>query len=69
MIIVGGIGSISGAILGASVVYIIQHELSNFISWWMLIVGFLFILVVLFMQDGLWGLIEKLKIRLSKGEN
>ena len=69
MIIVGGIGSISGSILGTSVVYIIQHELSNFISWWMLIVGFLFILVVLFMQDGLWGLIEKLKIRLSKGEN
>mgnify|MGYP001173347338 CR=1 FL=1 len=69
MIIVGGIGSISGAILGASVVYILQHELSNFISWWMLIVGLLFILVVLFMQDGLWGLIEKLRLRLLKGKN
>jgi len=61
MIIVGGIGSVSGAILGASVVHIIQHELSNIISWWMFIIGFGFILVVLFMQDGLWGLIERLK--------
>ena len=61
MIIVGGIGAVSGAILGASVVHIIQHELSNIISWWMFIIGFGFILVVLFMQDGLWGLIERLK--------
>ena len=44
-------------------------KLSNFISWWMLIVGLLFILVVLFMQDGLWGLIEKLRLRLLKGKN
>ena len=61
MIIVGGIGSISGAILGASVVHIIQHELSNIINWWMLVIGFGFILVVLFLQDGLWGLIERIK--------
>lgn len=61
MIIVGGIGSISGAILGASVVHIIQHELSSVINWWMFIIGLGFILVVLFMQDGLWGLIERFK--------
>jgi len=61
MIIVGGIGSLSGVILGASVVHIIQHELSNIISWWMLVIGTLFIIIVLFMQDGLWGVIEKIK--------
>ena len=65
MIIVGGIGSVSGAVLGASVVHIIQHELSNFISWWMFVIGFGFILVVLFMQDGLWGLIEHIKKKLG----
>ncbi len=65
MIIVGGIGSISGAILGASVVHIIQHELSNIINWWMLVIGFGFILVVLFMKDGLWGLIESIKKKLG----
>jgi len=62
---VGGIGSISGAILGASVVHIIQHELSNIINWWMLVIGFGFILVVLFMKDGLWGLIESIKKKLG----
>ena len=65
MIIVGGIGSVSGAVLGASVVHIIQHELSNIISWWMFVIGFGFILVVLFMQDGLWGLIEHIKKKLG----
>jgi len=66
MIIVGGIGSLSGAILGASIVHIIQHELSNIINWWMLIIGTLFILIVLFMQDGLWGLVEKIKHKLLR---
>jgi len=65
MIIVGGIGSISGAILGASVVHIIQHELSNIINWWMFVIGLGFILIVLFMQDGLWGLIEHIKKKLG----
>ena len=66
MIIVGGIGSLSGVILGASIVHIIQHELSNIISWWMLVIGTLFIIIVLFMQDGLWGVIEKVKNKLFK---
>ena len=65
MIIVGGIGSISGAILGATVVHIIQHELSNIINWWMLVIGFGFIFVVLFMEDGLWGLLERIQKKLK----
>ena len=65
MIIVGGIGSISGAILGATVVHIIQHELSNIINGWMLVIGFGFIFIVLFMQDGLWGLLERIQKKLK----
>jgi len=65
MIIVGGIGSISGAILGATVVHIIQHELSNIINWWMLMIGFGFIFIVLFMEDGLWGLLERIQKKLK----
>ena len=64
MIIVGGIGSISGAILGATVVHIIQHELSSIINWWMLVIGFGFIFIVLFMKDGLWGLLEQIQKKL-----
>ena len=64
MIIVGGIGSISGAILGATVVHIVQHELSSIINWWMLVIGFGFIFIVLFMKDGLWGLLEQIQKKL-----
>ena len=64
MIIVGGIGSISGAILGATVVHIVQHELSSIINWWMLVIGFSFIFIVLFMKDGLWGLLEQIQKKL-----
>jgi branched-chain amino acid transport system permease protein len=62
---VGGIGSVSGAILGATVVHIVQHELSNIINWWMLVIGFGFILIVLFMRDGLWGLLENLQRQIN----
>ena len=48
MIIVGGIGSLSGAILGAAVVHVLQHELSKLVDWWMLLMGGGFILIVLF---------------------
>ena len=65
MIIVGGIGSVSGAILGATVVHIVQHELSNIINWWMLVIGFGFILIVLFMRDGIWGLLENLQRQIN----
>ena len=61
MIIVGGIGSLSGAILGAAVVHIIQHEFSKLVDWWMLLMGGGFILIVLFLKEGLWGLILKVK--------
>ena len=61
MIIVGGIGSLSGAILGAAVVHVLQHELSKLVDWWMLLMGGGFILIVLFMKDGLWGIILKFK--------
>jgi branched-chain amino acid transport system permease protein len=64
MIIVGGIGSISGAILGATVVHIVQHELSSIINWWMLVIGFGFIFIVLFMKDGLWGLLDQIQKKL-----
>jgi len=61
MIIVGGIGSLSGAVLGASIVHIVQHEFAKLVDWWMLLMGFGFIFVVLFLKQGVWGLLLYLK--------
>jgi urea transport system permease protein len=59
---VGGRGSLLGAALGAILVTGIQGSLSEsptFLDTWMLIMGAIFIIVVLFLPNGLISLAEK----------
>ena len=60
---VGGRQSLLGAMLGAIIVTGMQGALSEsaiFLESWTLIMGFLFVVIVLFMPKGLAGLAEKL---------
>ncbi|MEX0924046.1 MAG: urea ABC transporter permease subunit UrtC [Rhodovibrionaceae bacterium] len=69
---VGGRQSLLGAALGAIVVTGMQGALSEsetFLDTWSLIMGFAFVLVVLFMPKGLAGAVEALYARVfGKGE-
>ena len=59
---VGGRGTIFGAFLGAGIVTIGQEYLGDAIgSWYLLVMGIAFILVVRFAPGGLLGLISKLR--------
>jgi branched-chain amino acid transport system permease protein len=57
MVIFGGIGSISGAALGAVVIQLLNHYVSKYTSHWGLVLGLLFIVVVLFAENGLFALL------------
>jgi branched-chain amino acid transport system permease protein len=57
MVIMGGIGSLLGAILGAAAYVMLEHELSGLTEHWLVILGPLLILIVLFAKRGLFGLI------------
>jgi len=60
---VGGRQSLLGAMLGAIVVTGMQGALSEseiFLETWMLIMGFIFVIVVLFLPKGLAGAVESL---------
>jgi urea transport system permease protein len=68
---VGGRHSLLGAMLGAIIVVGMQGTLSEsetFLDTWTLIMGFIFVIVVLFMPKGLAGLFESLiqRIRLKR---
>lgn len=66
---VGGRQSLLGAMLGAIIVTGMQGALSEsetFLETWMLIMGFIFVLVVLFLPKGLAGAVEMLGDRLFK---
>ena len=59
MVILGGMGSLFGPVLGATAFLILSEILSRFTVHWHLIFGPLLILLVLYVRGGLTGLIER----------
>jgi branched-chain amino acid transport system permease protein len=57
MVILGGIGSTVGPVLGALVLLVLEHALSNWTEHWQIVLGPLLVLVVLFARRGLAGLL------------
>jgi branched-chain amino acid transport system permease protein len=55
MVILGGVGTLSGPLVGAAIVTWIENVVSGFIGRWPTVMGLIFIVVVLFARDGLVG--------------
>lgn len=56
MVILGGIGHLHGAILGALALVLVEEWLSHLLEYWRLVLGPLLILAVLFLRGGLAGI-------------
>jgi branched-chain amino acid transport system permease protein len=56
IVVIGGIGTIEGPIVGVFVFLILRNLLADYGSWYLLVVGMIGILVMLFARRGLWGL-------------
>ena len=63
MELIGGIGTVFGPILGAFLVVLASEKASALWARWPLILGVIFVLLVLFAQGGIWGIITSLKER------
>src|SRR6185312_10927410 len=59
MVILGGVSSLFGPILGAAIYLVLEHELSALTSHWLVILGPLMILIVLFAKRGMFGLLKE----------
>lgn len=55
MVIMGGIGSLVGPVFGAAVFLLLEEVLSKWTEHWMIVLGPLLILIVLFAKRGLYG--------------
>ena len=56
MVIMGGIGTLVGPILGAMVFILIQEVLSSYTEHWMIFTGAVFVLMVIFLpRTGSWA--------------
>lgn len=58
VVILGGIGSVEGPIIGAIVYFLLRETLSDLGTLYFVIAGLLAIGVTVYMPEGLWGLIR-----------
>lgn len=58
IVVIGGIGTIEGPILGAIVFFALQQWLSGLGVWYLVVLGVLAILITLFLPRGLWGVVS-----------
>jgi branched-chain amino acid transport system permease protein len=59
IVVIGGVGTIEGPIIGAALFWITRQLLSDFGSLYLIGVGIVAVLFVLFAPRGIWGLISQ----------
>jgi branched-chain amino acid transport system permease protein len=59
MVILGGMGSLFGPVVGAIVYLVLEEFLSQVTEYWAMIMGPLLLLIVLFGRGGIMGLIGR----------
>lgn len=68
MLVIGGVGSLHGAFLGAAVYLTIQTYLSSYTDRWQLFVGLIFVITVMVLPKGLVAGLKSALASFGKGE-
>jgi branched-chain amino acid transport system permease protein len=58
IVVIGGIGTVEGPIIGAVVLFALQQWLADLGTWYLIILGVFAIVITLFLPRGIWGLIS-----------
>jgi branched-chain amino acid transport system permease protein len=58
IVVIGGIGTMEGPIVGVVIFYLLQYYLAALGSWYLILLGGLAILLMLFAPSGVWGVIS-----------
>jgi len=56
MVVIGGIGTMEGPIIGAVIFFAVQERFSSYGAWYLVAIGAVAIVVVLTAPRGLWGI-------------
>jgi len=59
IVVIGGIGTVEGPVIGALIFYALQHYLADFGALYLILLGTLGILIMLFAPTGLWGFVAE----------
>ncbi|MGE0283005.1 MAG: branched-chain amino acid ABC transporter permease [Rhizobiaceae bacterium] len=66
VVILGGLGTLVGPVLGAAAFVVLKHEISSLTEHWHMIVGLILIAVVVSGANGIFGVMEALARRLAR---
>src|SRR6185312_10163766 len=63
MVMIGGLGTLVGPIIGGAFFILLQEKVSSYVEWYSIIVGLVLVLIVLFVPRGLLGFRQALRVR------
>jgi branched-chain amino acid transport system permease protein len=58
IVVIGGIGTIEGPVIGAVLYYLFREQFKNQVTWYTITLGVIAIVVALVLQKGVWGIIR-----------
>jgi len=58
IVVIGGIGTMEGPIIGVVIFYLLQYYLAALGSWYLILLGALAILLMMFAPSGVWGVVS-----------
>lgn len=59
IVVIGGIGSLEGPIIGTIIFFLLRELLQDFGVWYQIILGMLAVAIILYEPKGIWGLVRK----------
>ena len=59
VVIIGGIGTIEGPFIGVLFYFLLREVLSDFGTWYIITLGVVAIMMMLFVPTGIWGVLRK----------
>ncbi|MDR6423799.1 branched-chain amino acid transport system permease protein [Paraburkholderia phenoliruptrix] len=59
IVLIGGLGTIEGPIIGTVIFYLLNKYLSDYGTWYLIGLGVAAVLMVMFFPQGMWGFVSK----------
>jgi branched-chain amino acid transport system permease protein len=56
MVMIGGLGTLAGPVIGGAFFVLLQEKVSSYVDWYFMVIGLVLIVIVLFMPRGLLGI-------------
>ena len=65
MVVLGGAGTLVGAVIGTAFVFGLREYLSTLVPWWQYVLGGVYVLTILYLPSGLMGIPTRVRQRLT----